>query len=144
VDIRGRSQTLKVNYRTSHQIRQAVDRLLPPAVRDVDRKEEERTGTVAVFNGPEPDVRILEDRVMAFGRYGRLKAILGVVPLVATALVTGIADPSIFRSGRDMSTWIGLVPKQTPPAARRAQRQRGSTISLVMLESDRLAGPHAD
>jgi len=36
VDIRGRSQTLKVNYRTSHQIRQAVDKLLPATLRDVD------------------------------------------------------------------------------------------------------------
>jgi hypothetical protein len=61
VDIRGRSQTLKVNYRTSHQIRQAVDRLLPKSVRDVDGVEEDRTGTISVFNGPDPEVQILQD-----------------------------------------------------------------------------------
>lgn len=61
VDIRGRSRTLKVNYRTSHQIRQTVDRLLPQLVRDVDGNEEDRRGTVSVFNGPDPDVRILND-----------------------------------------------------------------------------------
>jgi hypothetical protein len=44
VDIRGRSQTLKVNYRTSHQIRQAVDKLLPAGLRDVDGNEEGRSG----------------------------------------------------------------------------------------------------
>jgi hypothetical protein len=44
VDVRGRSQTLKVNYRTSHQIREAADRLLPKVVRDVDGLEEERSG----------------------------------------------------------------------------------------------------
>ena len=44
IDIRGRSHTLKVNYRTSHQIRQTVDGLLPPVVRDVDGNEEDRRG----------------------------------------------------------------------------------------------------
>lgn len=61
VDIRGRSKTLKVNYRTSHQIRTVVDRLLPKTVRDVDGNEEDRTGTVSVFNGPAPTVSILSD-----------------------------------------------------------------------------------
>jgi superfamily I DNA/RNA helicase len=54
VDVRGRSSVLKVNYRTSHQIRQAADRLLPKVVRDVDGVAQERFGTVSVFNGPEP------------------------------------------------------------------------------------------
>lgn len=61
VDIRGRSSTLKVNYRTSHQIRQTVDGLLPAIVRDVDGNEEDRRGTVSVFNGPEPEMHTFED-----------------------------------------------------------------------------------
>ena len=61
VDIRGRSRTLKVNYRTSHQIRQTVDRPLPPLVRDVDGNEEDRRGTVSVFNGQDPEIRIFKD-----------------------------------------------------------------------------------
>lgn len=61
VDVRGRSQTLKVNYRTSHQIRQAADHLLPRVVRDVDGNEEVRFGTVSVFNGPEPLVQVHPD-----------------------------------------------------------------------------------
>jgi len=58
IDIRGRSQTLKVNYRTSHQIRRAADGLLPTALRDVDGVTEERSGTVSVFNGPNPQREI--------------------------------------------------------------------------------------
>ena len=42
----------------------------------------------------------------------RLDDIPGVGPLIATALVASIPDPQAFRSGRDMSAWIGLVPKQ--------------------------------
>src|SRR2546430_14499048 len=36
----------------------------------------------------------------------------GVGPALATALVASVADPKAFRSGRDFSAWIGLVPKQ--------------------------------
>jgi transposase len=42
----------------------------------------------------------------------RLEAIPGVGPLVATALVASVPDPHVFGSGRDLSAWIGLVPKQ--------------------------------
>lgn len=56
-------------------------------------------------------------RVLAWHRTSkvskRLEAIPGVGPLIATALVASIPDPSMFRSGRDMSAWIGLVPKQS-------------------------------
>ena len=61
VDIRGRSQTLRINYRTSHQIRTQADRLLDPEISDVDGNLEERKGTVSVFNGPKPTVQVLED-----------------------------------------------------------------------------------
>jgi transposase len=32
--------------------------------------------------------------------------------MLATALVASVADPRTFRSGRNFSAWIGLVPKQ--------------------------------
>lgn len=60
VDIRGRSRTLRVNYRTSHQIRMHADRLLGPELSDVDGNTEKRGGTVSVFNGPNPIMKILD------------------------------------------------------------------------------------
>jgi mRNA-degrading endonuclease RelE of RelBE toxin-antitoxin system len=60
VDIRGRSRTLHINYRTSHQIRTQADRLLGPELSDVDGITEERVGTISVFNGPAPEIRILK------------------------------------------------------------------------------------
>ncbi len=42
----------------------------------------------------------------------RLDAMPGVGPALATALVASVADPKAFRSGRDFSAWIGLVPRQ--------------------------------
>lgn len=57
VDVRGRSHTLKVCYRTSQQIRRAADRLLPAMLRDTDGLEDERRGIISVFNGPTPEVK---------------------------------------------------------------------------------------
>ena len=42
----------------------------------------------------------------------------GVGPVLATALIASIADPKVFRSGRDFSAWIGLVPKQNSSAGK--------------------------
>jgi hypothetical protein len=59
VDIRGRSRTLRVNYRTSHQIRMQADRLLAPKMVDVDGNTEDRSDTISVINGPRPVIRVL-------------------------------------------------------------------------------------
>jgi len=62
VDIRGRSRTLRINYRTSHQIRMQADRLLGPELSDVDGNTEERRGIISVFNGPKPAIMTFETR----------------------------------------------------------------------------------
>ena len=41
-----------------------------------------------------------------------LKTIPGIGPLIATALVAAIGDVSVFKNGREMAAWLGLVPKQ--------------------------------
>jgi superfamily I DNA/RNA helicase len=79
VDIRGRSKTLRVNYRTSHQIRAHADRLLGPEVADGDGNAEKRNDTVSVFNGPPPEIRTFktdEDESKAVGQWlaDRVKA----------------------------------------------------------------------
>ncbi|MGH7493672.1 MAG: 3'-5' exonuclease [bacterium] len=62
VEVRGRSKTLRINYRTSHQIRMQADRLLAPELADVDGNAEERHGTISVFNGPKPRIMELENQ----------------------------------------------------------------------------------
>jgi transposase len=55
-------------------------------------------------------------RILAWHRSNetsrRLDAIPGIGPALATALVASVANPKAFRSGRNFSAWIGLVPKQ--------------------------------
>jgi mRNA-degrading endonuclease RelE of RelBE toxin-antitoxin system len=83
VDIRGRSRTLRVNYRTSHQIRMHADRLLGPVVTDVDGNSEDRSDTVSVFNGPPPTISPLKnesEEIKTVGKWIAEKARDGVLP----------------------------------------------------------------
>lgn len=72
VDIRGRSKTLHINYRTSHQIRMQADLLLGPEVSDVDGNTDDRRGTVSVFNGPQPvilELKSPEEEITAVAKW---------------------------------------------------------------------------
>jgi hypothetical protein len=83
VDVRGRSRTLHVNYRTSHQIRGTADRLLGPSVSDVDGNAEVRAGTISVFNGVAPVVKVLHNEpaeTQAVGQWLADLAAKGVRP----------------------------------------------------------------
>jgi hypothetical protein len=83
VDVRGRSYTLRINYRTSHQIRIQADRLLPPALSDVDGNAEDRRGTVSVFNGPAPEIETFDDpeqEAEAVGEWVKARVEQGVEP----------------------------------------------------------------
>jgi hypothetical protein len=83
VDIRGRSRTLRVNYRTSHQIRSQADHLLGPEVTDVDGNKEDRSDTVSVFNGPAPLIRVLstqEEEIQSVATWLAEQSKAGVLP----------------------------------------------------------------
>ena len=69
-------------------------------------------------------LRVLKAQILKFDRMitawhrsnemsKRLDELPGVGPTLATALVASVADPKAFRSGRNFSAWIGLVPKQS-------------------------------
>lgn len=83
VDIRGRSRTLRVNYRTSHQIRTEVDRLLGREIADVDGYRQDRSDTVSVFNGPPPVIRVFKsehEETEFVGQWLATQAEGGVLP----------------------------------------------------------------
>lgn len=83
VDIRGRSRTLRVNYRTSHQIRMQADRLLGPVVTDVDGNSENRSDAVSVFNGPPPRTQTFKtdgEEIAAVGNWIVEQSKAGVAP----------------------------------------------------------------
>jgi len=59
---------------------------------------------------------LIEKRIMAQHRSNeaskRLQTIPGIGVIGATAIAATVADPTVFRSGRDFAAWIGLVPRQ--------------------------------
>ena len=101
--------------------RQGVDKLLDIVAdaRDTRLPEVARACLAALGN----QLRMLKAQILNFDRMitawhrsnetsKRLDALPGVGPALATALVASVADPKAFRSGRDFSAWVGLVPKQ--------------------------------
>jgi superfamily I DNA/RNA helicase len=109
VDVRGRSRTLRVNYRTSHQIRTRADRLLGPELSDVDGNAEERRGTVSVFNGPQPSILALENPEEEIG---------AVSQWLSNRMREGVAPHEIgvfVRSETQMDRARAAVEKATIP-----------------------------
>jgi superfamily I DNA/RNA helicase len=95
VDVRGRSFTLRINYRTSHQIRTEADKLLGPEVSDVDGNTEGRRGTISTFNGPPPAIMVLNSRqeeVKAVGAWLAQRTKEGVVPHEIGVFVRSAAE----------------------------------------------------
>lgn len=83
VDVRGRSKTLRVNYRTSHEIRKHSDRLLESELADIDGNREKRRDTVSVFSGPAPDISAYateEEEAAAVGQWLADRAAEGLLP----------------------------------------------------------------
>lgn len=95
VDIRGRSRTLRINYRTSHQIRKLADRLLAPELSDVDGNVEERRGVVSIFNGPKPAIMVFdtrEEESAAVGKWLLERIDEGVMPHEIGVFVRSVAE----------------------------------------------------
>ena len=101
--------------------RQGVEQLLGVAADTNDERLPEVARACVAALGAQ--LRMLRAQILEFDRMirawhrsseasRRLDDIPGVGPVLATALVASVADPKAFRSGRDFSAWIGLVPKQ--------------------------------
>jgi transposase len=101
--------------------RQGVEQLLDVVADASDKRLPEIARTSILALGTQ--LRTLKVQILNFDRQimawhrsneasKRLDAIPGVGPALATALVASVADPKAFRSGRNFSAWIGLVPKQ--------------------------------
>ena len=104
VDVRGRSSTLRINYRTSHQIRMQADRLLGPDVSDVDGIKEDRKGTVSLFNGPEPSVVAFdspESEIKAVGEWLAARAREGIAPHEMGVFVRSEAELTRARAATE-------------------------------------------
>ena len=73
-------------------------------------------GLAEQFMSLHEEIYAAEMRIHAWHRSNevsqRLETIPGIGPITATALAATITDPSVFKSGRELAAWIGLVPRQ--------------------------------
>jgi transposase len=101
--------------------RRGVEQLLEVVADTADRRLPEVARACLSALGSQ--LRALKAQILEFDRCiiawhrsnatsKRLDEIPGVGPALATALVASVADAKAFRSGRDFSAWVGLVPKQ--------------------------------
>ncbi|HJS60071.1 MAG TPA: UvrD-helicase domain-containing protein [Vicinamibacteria bacterium] len=112
VEIRGRSRTLRINYRTSHQIRARADRLLAPEMADVDGNKEDRRGAMSVFNGPEPDIRTPgtpEAEIQAAGQWIADRIAEGVKPEEVGVFVRSSKESDRARAALEVARVAGKV-----------------------------------
>lgn len=87
IDLRGCSRVLKVNYRTTRQIRQQADKLMVADASDADDVRQDRTGTISLLAGPAPEVRqfvTVEEEVAGVAKY--LDRLAKTVPASAVAI----------------------------------------------------------
>jgi len=95
VDVRGRARTLRVNYRTSHQIRTQADRLLAAQVADIDGNADQRDDTISVFNGPSPILRSFasqQDEWVVVGTWLSERIQTGIAPHECAVFVRSEAE----------------------------------------------------
>ena len=67
-------------------------------------------------------IAALEAQILAWHKSNpvsqRLATIPGIGPIIATAIVATVTDPSMFHSGREFAAWLGLVPRQNSTGGR--------------------------
>lgn len=72
----------------------------------------------------------------------RLSTVPGIGPVIATALVSCVGDPSQFRNGRQFAAWLGLTPRQRSSGGKTSLggiTKRGDTYLRTLL----VQGAHA-
>lgn len=112
VDVRGRASSLRINYRTSRQIREAADQLLPQKVCDVDGIEDDRTGAQSVFEGPAPVIARCADEgeeTASVAAYLRAAINQGIG---AAEIGVFVRSPDYLPRARDAIAAAGLEGRQ--------------------------------
>ena len=73
-------------------------------------------GLARALAAVEREAALAERRIHAWHRQNQasrnLASIPGIGPIIASALVASVSDPGVFRTGRELAAWIGLVPRQ--------------------------------
>ena len=124
-----RQRTMLVNALRAHMAEFGI--IAPQGLRHVEiltktiAHEQERLPELArsilqtivdQLNGTMARIREIEVRLAKWHRQSRVSRLLATVPGVgimgASAIAATVADPTLFRSGREFDAWLGMTPRQ--------------------------------
>lgn len=101
---------------------QGVNKIIPKTVEFLDSDllgEMDKvtfTDLLDEFRSIDKRIDLLEDRLKEISKnyesYNRLREIPGIGLITATALIAAVGNAANFTSGRQLSAWLGLVPRQ--------------------------------
>lgn len=112
IDIRGRSTQLRVNYRTTEQIREFADQLLPESIVDGEGASEDRR-TISLLRGPNPEVK---------GYPSQTAERTGIVEWIARVQAAGIEPEQIALFGRSSAIVDSRISKAVSAASMKFQK----------------------
>ena len=170
-----RSQAVKVQTMQINQVRGLLLEygiVIPKGKKHVRKRlleiiEDENNGLTQTFRG---DLRELYDELIHLGKridslekkLGEivkqseecqlLMTIPGVGILTATALLAAIGNASMFKSGRELAAWLGLVPRQFSTGGKQTllgiSKRGDKYLRTLLIHSARsvvqMAGKHVD
>lgn len=130
VEILGRSHSLRVNYRTSHQIRETVDKLHSYETQDLDGVSQIRKGTVSTFSGQEPTILIFvnkDQEIEAVANFISSAISRGIPPDEIGIFVRSVNELERARKAVSMSDqyWIELSSRIV---------ERNGRVSIGLME----------
>ncbi len=126
IDVRGRSHILKLNYRTTEQIRRFADKIIGHKGDDLDGNEDSRKGTRSLLSGVEPEL-------VSFDKQNQ--QIEFIVGEINNFLEKGLSvnDIAIFARTSDRLTTIETSLRKANIPSHRLQKDIDVSVQAIHL-----------
>tara|TARA_B100002052_G_scaffold263362_1_gene258451 strand:+ start:14 stop:877 length:864 start_codon:yes stop_codon:yes gene_type:complete len=108
IDIRGRSRVLRINYRTSRQIKDLSDKFSETVIFDADGSREDRRA-ISKFDGPDPVIKLFEDdeaEAQGLAQWIEAQLASGAEPH-EICLISRTTDPKRYKIARNGAELAG-------------------------------------
>ncbi len=126
IDVRGRSHILKLNYRTTEQIRRFADKIISNKGDDLDGSDDSRKGTRSLLTGVEPEL-------VGFDKPSQQSEF--VIDEISNLIKKGLSvnDIAIFARTSDRLTVIENALRKVNIPSHRLQKDVDVSVSAIHL-----------
>jgi transposase len=131
---RAREMSIKIRTGVSNQIRGLLNEygvVIPEGISKIrqlfqmidEHRNKLSSATLELITNIHDQFKFCDEQVKSYdkqlnhlaeqnGIYKEIQEIPGIGPITATAIVATIGDAKLFKNGREVAAWLGLVPKQ--------------------------------